>query len=238
MKKALLIFSCFIFSTIVFAQQSEYSYHPKKGEKYFIGLGYGLGTSHWNSVFKNTQFYDKDGSVIKSGDFKFQANSPTKHYDINVMVPIKRIRFGMGISFEYQYLSQLKIYSSNGDEFLIFDEGMRFDKIYLQAEVPFNFDTKKKYTMSWSFKAGSFGYTYVNRFNFLGDKPFPISILAAAGVVIDYEIYPQIYAFVLPNLEYKFYDNSHTDTPVQIIHNVFTASILAGIRVDLGKFYF
>jgi hypothetical protein len=237
MKKSLLI-SFLLLSFFAGFSQGGYFFHAvKSSEKYFVAVDYGMGAAHWKSVFKSTEFYDKDGAVINSGDLKFTANSPARIYDVNVMAPVKRVRIGLGIAFEFNYLAQLKVYTKEGEDFLLFDEGLRFDKIYLQTEVPFKYDTDKKYTFNWNIKLGWFGYTNVKRFNFLGDRPFPISFLIASGVTADYEIYPQIYAFVLPNLEYKFYDNYNTDTPVQIRHNVFSASILCGIRVDLGRFY-
>ncbi len=217
--------------------QTEYAFHSQKGDKYFVSLGYGYGTAQWSSVFKNTEFYDKDGAVIKSGDFNFKGDSPIKYYDVNVMAPVKHVRLGLGIAFEYHYLAELKIYSQGGDAYLMFNEGMRFDKVYLQIEKPFKYDSKKKYSLSMNVKLGMFGYTNMNRFNFLGEKPYPFTCLVATGLVLDYEIYPHVYAFAIPNIEYKFYSNTHTDTPVQVIHHVFAESIQGGIRVDLGMFY-
>ena len=235
MKKYLLIL--FLFVSFFGFSQEGYFYHKKgDGDKYFVALGYGQGTAHWNSDFKSTEFYDKDGSVINRGDFKFAANSPTKHYEINVLAPIKHFRFGLGIAFEHHYLSQLKVYTKTGEEYLIFDESLRFDKIYLNTEIPFKYDSKKKYSFSWNFKCGWFGYTNVKRFNFIGEKPFPIAVLASTGITADYEVYPQVHVFAFPNIEYKYYSNSHTEAPVDITHRVFTASVLGGIRIDLGKF--
>lgn len=231
-----MIISSLLFSFLSGFAQSGYFYSSKpRGEKYFVSLGYGQGTARWNSVFKSTEFYDKDGSVINMGDLHFSANSPTKNLDVNVMAPINHVRLGLGINFEFHYLSQLKIYSKYGEDYLLFDEGLRFDKIYLQAEVPLKYDTDKKYSFSWNAKVGWFGYTNVKRFNFLGEKPFPISILASTGIMIDHELYPQVYIFALPNLEYKFYDNSGLETPVEIRHSVVSVSVLAGLRVDLGR---
>lgn len=220
-----------------YAQDGYFYQGNKSGQKYFVALGYGFGTAHWGSVFKSTEFYDKDGKVINMGDLEFSANSPTRNYDVNVMAPIGKARFGLGIDFEFHYLTQLKIYTKEGQDYLLFDEGLRFDKMYLQAEIPLNYNSKKKYSFSWNSKVGWFGYTNVKRFNFLGEKPLPISVMTCTGVVLDYEIYPRVYAYVLPNFEYKFYDNSTLEVDVQIRHNVFSASILCGIRVDLGKFH-
>ncbi|TAL58944.1 MAG: hypothetical protein EPN85_10360 [Bacteroidetes bacterium] len=236
-RRAVALSALLLFSLIGFSQSGYFYHATKSSEKYFVALGYGFGTARWNSVFKSTEFYDKDGAVINMGDLKFSANSPTRNYDVNVMAPIGRIRFGLGIDFEFHYLAQLKIYTKEGEDYLLFDEGLRFDKIYLQAEVPFAYDTDKKYSFSWNTKLGWFGYTNVKRFNFLGEKPFPTSLLASSGIVADYEVYPRVYAYVLPNLEYKFYDNSGLEAPVDIRHSVFSASILCGIRVDLGRFY-
>ena len=217
--------------------QEGYFYHKiGEGDKYFVALGYGQGTAHWNSDFKSTEFYDKDGRVINTGDFKFGATSPTRHYDVSVLAPIKHFRLGLGISFEQHYLSQLKIYTKGGEEFLLFDESLRFDKVYLNTEIPFNYNSKKKYSFNWNIKAGWFGYSNVKRFNFLGEKPFPIAFLSATGITADYQVYPQVYVFVFPNIECKYYNNSRSESPVNITHRVFTASILGGIRVDLGKF--
>lgn len=237
MKKTLLLFLIFI-SCAGFSQApSGYIVKLKEGDKYFISLAYGIGMTHWNSFFKSTEFYDKDGSVLNTGDFKFSANSASEHYDVNVMVPIKHIRLGLGIAFEFNYLSEIRIDSKSGANFLLFDEGLRFDKMYLQSEVPFNYDSKKKYTFNWNFKLGWFGYTNINRINFLGEKPLPVSLLIASGIIADYQIYPQVYFFIFPSLEYKLYDNSVAADPVQIHHNVYAAYVLAGLRFDLGRFY-
>lgn len=229
--------ACFFLSFFNGYSQNGYYRPMERGEKYFVAVGYGVGTAHWNSVFKSTEFYDKDGAVIHSGNLKFSANSPTKNYDVNVMAPIKHIRVGLGIDFEFHYIAQLKVFTKEGDEYMIFDEGLRFDKIYLQTEIPFKYNTDQRYSLSWSMKLGCFGYTNVKRFNFLGDKPFPLSILACSGVTIDYELYPKVYAYVLPNLEYKYYDNSGLEAPVDIRHGVLSVSVLAGLRVDLGRFH-
>ena len=237
MRKGLLIACLSLLSLAGFSQTSYFYHAQKSGEKYFVALGYGVGTAHWKSVFTSAEFYDKDGSVINTGDFEFSANSPTRNYDVNVMAPIGKVRVGLGIDFEFHYLAQLKIFSKEGEDYLLFDEGLRFDKIYLQTEIPFKFDTDKKYSFSWNAKLGWFGYTNVKRFNFLGEKPFPVSIMGCTGVVADYRIYPRVYAYVLPNFEYKFYDNSGLEAPVQIRHNVFSVSVLLGLRVDLGRYY-
>ena len=237
MKKEILIFFLFLLCLRGFSQSSYFNRDQKNGQKYFVAVDYGFGVAHWNSVFKNTEFYDKDGSVMNTDDLTFTSKSPTKNYDVNVMAPIKHMRIGLGIDFEFHYLSQLRIYDNGGEEFLLFDEGMRFDKVYLQAEVPFKFNTDKKYSFSWNLKAGWYGYTNVKRINFLGEKPFPVSFLGSTGLTIDYEMYPKVYVFVLPNLEYKLYDNARTEAPVVIRHNVFSACFRTGIRVDLGRFY-
>ncbi|MBI4929264.1 MAG: hypothetical protein HY841_00760 [Bacteroidetes bacterium] len=235
MTKILLVVFSFI-ATAGFSQ-SGYYFHPKgDGDKYFVALGYGQGTAHWSSLFKSTEFYDKDGRVINTGDLEFAANSPTKQYDVHVLAPIKHIRLGLGISFEHHYLSQLKIYTKSGEEYLLFDESLRFDKINFIAEVPFNYESKKKYSFSWNFNCGWFGYTNVKRFNFIGEKPFPVALHGATGITVDYQLYPQVYVFAFPNVEYKYYSNSHTEAPVDITHRVFSASVIAGIRVDLGAF--
>ena len=231
-----IIAICQLPFSICLSQNSEsYFYHASKADKYFFSVAYGEGTAKWKSVFKNADFYDKDGAVINSGDFKFSATSPTKHLDANVSAPFKKIRLGIGISFEQHYLASLKFYSKNGDEILLFDEGLRFDKLYFHSEVPFHYSSKKKYSFNWNCRLGWYGYTNLKRFNFLGEKPFPISILAASGITADYEIYPRVFVFVFPNLEYKYYCNSGAESPVGIRHNVYTASVLGGVRVNFSQ---
>jgi len=220
-----------------FAQVSNgYFEKSRSGDKYLVALGYGAGTAYWHSKFESTEFYDKDGSVINRGSLKFSANSPTRHYDVNVLAPIKHFRLGLGISFENHFLAQLKLYGKGGDEYLIFDEKLRFDKIYLNSEFPIKYNPKKKYSFNLNVRAGWFGYSYLKRFNFIGEKPFPLAVLSAVGMTADYEIYPGVYAFAFPSLEYKLYSNSNAEAPVKIHHNVFTASIIGGLRVDLGAF--
>ena len=237
MKKIILIFFLIGIFSAGFSQGGYFFHAHKSSEKYFVAVDYGFGTAHWSSVFKNTEFYDKDGAVIHKGDLKFSSNSPTNNYDVNVMAPLRHVRIGMGIDFEFHHLSQLKIYDKDGVAFLLFDEGMRFDKVYLQTEVPFKYDSDKKYSFAWNLKAGWYGYTNVKRFNFLGERPFPVSFFVSTGITADYEIYPQVYAFILPNIEYKLYDNSRTEFPVNIRHNVFSMCLRMGLRVDLGRFY-
>ncbi len=237
-KGTAILFYCFIallFPAYGQDKTNNFFHKSKGGDKYFIALGYGMGTAHWNSVFQSTEFYDKDGAVIHEGDFHFGANSPTRNYDVNVQAPLKKIRLGLGICFEPHYLTQLKVYEKGGAEFMLFDEGLRFDKIYLQSEIPFKYGSRKRYSFNLNFRAGWFGYTNVKRFNFIGEKPFPIAVLAAAGLTADYEMFSQVYLFLQPYFEYKLYDNSRTEAPVQIVHSVFTATVLAGVRVDLRK---
>ena len=237
MKKIVYTFFFFFLSFLGFSRSPSqaYFYNPVKGgDKYFISVGYGVGTAHWSSVFKGTEFYDKDGAVINNGDLKFSANSPTKHYDANVSAPIKHIRCGLGISFEQHYLAQLKIYTKDGQDFLLFDEGLRFDKMYLHLEVPFKYDSKQDYSINWDMRIGWFGYTNIKRFNFVGERA--TSFLVASGFTVDYEMYPKVYVYLFPNLEFKYYDNSRNETSVDIRHRVFTANIVGGIRVDLGNF--
>lgn len=219
----------------LYAQPGYYYQAKDHGDKYFVALGFGQGTARWNSVFKSTEFYDKDGRVIHNGDLEFNANSPTKHYDINVLAPIRHIRLGLGISFELHYLSQLKIYSKGGQEYLLFDESLRFDKAYFHSEVPFKYDSKKKYSFNWNFRFGWFGYTNVKRFNFIGEKPFPVAVHAETGITADFEVYPHVYLYVFPNIACKYYNNSRSEAPVDITHSVFTACVIGGLRVDMGK---
>lgn len=235
MSKLKYIFGFLLLPLVLEAQTKTNNFFQKsgRGNKYFIAAGVGIGSARWNSLFQNTEFYDKDGSVINRGDFHFGAKSPTRSYDVNVQAPLKKIRLGLGICFEHHYLAELKVYDRDGSEYLLFDEGLRFDKIYFNSEIPLKYASRKKYSINLNFRTGWFGYTNVKRFNFIGEKPFPIAILAATGVTVDYELFQPVYAFIHPSFEYKLYDNSRTEAPVQIVHQVFHFALLAGIRVDL-----
>ena len=236
MRKYLLFLFFASFIKLLYSQNiPSYYTKTKAGDKYFISAGLGVGTAKWNSLFENTDFYDKDGAVINKGDFYFGAKSPTTTYDLNVLVPIKHIRFGLGIGFEYHYLTQLQVYDKSGSNYLLFDEMMRFDKIYLDIQVPFKYSSRKKYSFNWDMRCGWFGYTNVKRFNFIGEKPFPLAIWANTGVMVDYLIYHQILLFLYPNFEFKYYSNSHTEDPVDITHRIMSASIIGGVRVNLKK---
>lgn len=234
MIKSIHIVLLVILSNPGFSQSGSFS--PKPGDKYFVSVGYGVGTAHWVSSFKSTDFYDKDGSIIHTGDLKLKANSTTKHYDANVSIPIKHVRVGLGISFEYHYLNEIKVYASNFSEYLLFNEGLRFDKMYLHLEVPFKYNSTKDYSISWNARLGWYGYTYVRRINFVGETPFAMSLLGTTGFTVDYKLYPDVYVFLMPNFEFKYYNNSKADADVDIHHNIFTTNIIGGIRVDLSKF--
>ena len=233
--------SIFLFISITFAVPAQaqvsngYFIKSKAGDKYFISLGYGRGTAHWNSQFKNTEFYNKDGSVINRGDFSFGANSPVNLYDVHVLAPVSKVRLGLGIDFEYHYLLQLKVYNKDGSDNLLFDESMRFDKIYLDFECPFKYESKQRFSLNWNVRCGWFGYTNVKRFNFIGEKPFPIAIMINTGLTADFELFKQTYLFLAPQIEYKLYDNSRTEEPVQIVHKIYSMAVIGGIRYDLGK---
>lgn len=215
------------------------NFYPSKdldwGKKYYVAVHYGTGTSRWRSSFKDTEFYDKDGKVINTGDLRFTAKSPTRHYDVNVLAPVKNIYLGMGIAFEFDYLAELKVFLKDGYEFMLFEEGMRFDKIYFQMEKPFKNEKKRPYNISLAFKAGWYGYTNVKRFNFLGEKPIPLSFLVGTGATFDYEVYRKVFVYAQPYFEYKIYDNFNNEAEVHIVHNVFGLCLNTGLRVDLGK---
>ncbi|MFH1005382.1 MAG: hypothetical protein V1781_07835 [Bacteroidota bacterium] len=236
--KFFFIIICFLFSTtFVFSQLPTTMYFGKKNkrDKYLIALGYGIGTARWNSSFKSTEFYNKNGSVMSTEDFKFRANSPTQHYEVNVMAPIKKVRLGMGISFEMHYLAELEVYSERGEKFILFDEGLRFDKMFFQMEVPFKYDSNKKYSFNLNTHLGWFGYTNVKRFNFIDDRTWPFCFLLNTGITADYEVYPRVFIFLTPSFEYKYYNNADTEGPVEIIHRVFSVSIISGIRVNFAQ---
>lgn len=234
MKKLLLLFTLILLlSPDYFAQ---YRRRNAEDKKYFAGTAYGVGTATWFSRIANSELYDNNGGVIRSGDMKFKLRNPTRVLNLEVSAPITRkVMLGMGIGFEEYYLDKLVLDIPEGGGHVIFDESFRFDKIYLQALFPLQKLRSQNFSVSIKNYIGFFGYTGVSHLNFFGQDQLSRSFLSGAGVLADYKAFPHVYIYINPIAEYKYFNNSKLEHPATINHNIFTFSILGGIRVDVSR---
>ena len=75
----------------------------------FISVGYGIGQAYWYSKLTHSSIYDKGGSAIQSGTFKFRANNTSTFTDINVLFPVGKFRLGLGLNFEKFFLTKMEV---------------------------------------------------------------------------------------------------------------------------------
>lgn len=219
------------------AQFGYFKRLERKQEKYFVGLAYGVGTARWNSNLDNSQLYDKYGAVVQSGYIRFKAKNSTEQYDLTVEFPLAKVRLGMGINFEKYYLDKLEITASPGADakVMLFDESFRFEKFFGICEVPFWPESKSDFTLAAQGRLGYFGYSGVERLNFFGEEALAKTYFTNVGFVADYRFYPHAYVYIHPSFEYKYFKNSPVENPSIIRHNIFTGTIVAGIRFDVSR---
>lgn len=210
----------------------------RKYKKYFVGVSYGVGTANWYSNLGSTELYDINGSVIRSGDMRFKAKNSTKALNLEVSAPVSRVRIGLGVSFENFYLDKLDIVSNTpgaDGAVIVYDESFRFEKFYSQIEVPFSFTTTKPYSFGFKGNIGYFGFSGVKHFNFFGDEHQARTFFTNLGLVGDYKILTHSYFYINPSFEYKYFHNAMSEAPSEIVHNIFSFSIMAGIRFDVSR---
>lgn len=234
-KNILILFLFACFTCEVFAQMPLIKRLPRKQEKYFVSGGYGIGSALWNSTFSNAELYDKNGGVMNSGELELKAKNSTVNYDFNVAFPIYKIRIGLGICFEEFLLDKLSISDSRNNQVVIFDESFRFDKFYFLVETPFHPEKLKNYSFGMNFHIGYFGHTGVDRLNFFGEEALARTFFGTISFIADYQVFPHTYVYLKPGFEYKLFRNSILDRPSNIKHNIYTGTILAGIRIDISR---
>lgn len=213
------------------------SYNPKHA-KYFVSFSYGLGQARWFSSLENATLYDKTGTVIREGSVKFKARNSVKNYLFDVSFPLERARVGMGICFEKFSLDKLDIQrnATNTDiSHIIFDESFRFDKLFLTGEYLLFEPNKSGFMAAARGQIGYFNYSGVDHINFFGEESVARSFYLTIGCIGDYRVYNNTYLFVFPNLEYKFFKNSPLESPSFIHHNIFTAMLNFGLRIDVSE---
>ena len=251
MKKLLNILSFVALSFPLFAQEEtpeiedrkHYSEEGKSGltraqRKYFVTVGYGAGSANWFSKLIQSDLYDKDGSVLKSGNMDLRAKNRINPFNLEASAPVGRIRLGLGVCFEKNFLDKIVLQNgtlNNGGNSVVFDENFRVDKLYGLVEVPFKSTTEKEFSFNFMGTMGYFNYTGIQRFNFFGEAALAKMFFMGAGLLADYKIFPHTYAFVYPDLEFKYFRNNDNESPSIIIHRIFCYSISGGIRIDVSK---
>jgi hypothetical protein len=231
----LILFLAFFTAGNCFGQFSHwYAVQKQNKEKYFLSIGYGWGQANWFSTLSRSSIYDKNGSTLETGDFKFRAKNTTSFYDVNVLCPVSYfLRMGLGMNFERFYLTKLELRQSvTTSKVVIFDESFRFDKIYAQFEYIFWPDARAKFSLSTNFKVGFFSFNNVDRINLFGDDALASSMFFALSPVADAQLYPGFYLFIQPMGEYKYFKNPGVEPGGQVVHNIFTYSAMIGLRID------
>jgi hypothetical protein len=240
LKKNGLILLLTLFSRVLFAQFGYYHDLQVSYDKYFIGASVGEGTAFWNSHMENNNLLNKDGSTLVGGEsIKFKARNTTQLADLNVQFPLKKIRYGFGLSFEQFFMDKLNIQSQGqtgtSNSIVLMDENFIFDKMYLQLEVPFFPMSKSPLSINGNCHLGYFGYHGARRLNFFGADHLAKSFFVTLGLTADYKLYPHCYVFIAPCYEYKYFKSSNQDLPASVTHNISTFVFAGGIRIDLSK---
>ena len=248
MRKSLLLLLCLsMFSS--FAQNARknrgsggghsmgsiFAQKDRKNAKYFLGLSYGPGTAWWHSQLVNSEIYDINGAIVRSGNINFRAKNSTNTICVDGAVPIGKVRIGLGIDFDYYFLDKLKLINPNQpDQYVVFPEFFRFDKFFASCEIPFDFTSEKAWTLNLRGHFGYFGFSYVNHFSLFGEEAIAKTFFTSLGLITDLKLYPHAYVFIFPKFEYKFYDNNSSENPEQIRHHIFELSCMFGIRIDVS----
>lgn len=225
----------FVFNSLLVISQDQLS---TKDKKYFVAIGYGVGNANWFSQLKNADLYDKNGLIIKQGDISFKAKNAVSLLNLETSFPILKVRLGMGISFEKFQLDKIVLSATaNNPESnnLIFDESFNFDKFYAFIEIPFNAKTEKPYSFSAKANVGYYAHNGITRFNFFGEEPIASTYLLNLGFLADYKLFPHAYLYINPSYEYKYFRNNKLESPSTIKHNIFSYTIVGGIRVDVSR---
>jgi hypothetical protein len=211
---------------------------PKQNnEKYLVYVAYGMGNAHWYSELIQTSIYDQHGSALTTGDMKFRAKNSSQFYDLGVLFPAGNLRFGLGMNFEKFFLTQILLQNSvqqgSGQTGIIFDESFRFDKLYMQMEVPFWPEARSKYSLSANMNLGFFSFNNVDRINLFGSDALANSTFVNVSPVADVTIFPGVSLFLRPVCEFKYFKNQAVDSLGGVVkHNIVTYSLMIGLRYD------
>ncbi|MCX6311730.1 MAG: hypothetical protein NT084_08845 [Bacteroidetes bacterium] len=237
MKKTfrLLVLIALLISGNCFAQfqMHWYSQPSQNNEKYFLSVGYGVGQAYWYSQLTHSSIYDKQGTTLETGTFKFRANNATTFYDLNVLCPINNFRLGLGMNFEKFFLTKLEVKQTvTTSQVILYDESFRFDKMFVQCEFPFWPTARSRFSLSANGRVGFFSFNNVDRINLFGSDAMANSMFFTVSPVADIQLYPGFFFFLQPMAEYKYFKNPAVDPGGSIVHNIWTYSGMIGIRID------
>jgi hypothetical protein len=225
---------------VIFTSQASaqkwYSQPKQNNEKYLVYVAYGMGNAHWFSELTQTSIYDQNGAAITNGDMKFRAKNSSQFYDLGVLFPAGNLRFGLGMNFEKFFLTQITLQNSvqqgPGSTGIIFDESFRFDKIYMQMEIPFWPEARSKYSLSANMNLGFFSFNNVDRINLFGSDALANSTFVNISPVADITLFPGLSLFLRPVCEFKYFKNQAVDSVGVVRHNILTYSLMIGLRYD------
>lgn len=235
MKKIIVIFVLVFYFGQGLKAQFARDYKPAKHEnKYFLSLAYGIGQARWYSSVNNTELYDPNGAVVRDGNFKFNARNHTRLFNAEVLIPVAKVRLGVGMNFENYDLDKLDLKNGgNASSLYPFNESFRMDKITGILEYPFSCLEKTPFTLNLQAKMGYIGFTKVNSVNLFGGATVPKTFFVASGLVMDYEIVKRIYVFASPMVSYNYCRTSKYELPVTIMHRIITGNFLIGVRLNV-----
>ena len=184
----------------------------------------------------NSQLYDKQGTIIKSGDIKLKAKNSTSLFHFDVSFPVARVRAGFGMCFEQIYLDKITVKSAtgNGDNYIVFNETFTFEKLYVLLEVPFKPESVNKLSFSAKGNLGYFNYSGIQSLNFFGGDGVAQTFFMTVGIMGNLRIYPRLYAYLYPNFEYMDFKNANSSNNGQVNHKIITTAITGGIRFDVS----
>lgn len=227
--------------------EAQTYYRSSDVNKYYVAASYGFGTTRWSSRFENTYLYNTDGSVLRSGDLKMKAANPNYNYNFSVCFPVGLSRLGAGICFEKFSMDKVKITSLSDsasssinipNSYVLFTENFWFNKVYIMYQKPFSFSIGKPYELDLVLAGGFYGYNGLHHLNFFGEDQIARTLFTNVSFIFDYQVVRATRIYIQPMLEYKYFHNNSNEYPSIIIHNIFTATINFGVRVDIAKLKF
>lgn len=240
MRKLSLLCLLLIFSSWKAGAQGYFQRMETKERKYFADFGYGFGTARWYSKIEQSALFQPSGNILRAGNIRFKAKNNCAALHFAIMAPVRKIRAGLGIAFESFYLDNLEVQTDNhlvkdNRNLLLFDESFQFQKMFVQVEVPFKYESKSNGSLNFKSHFGYYSYSGIRRMNFFGQNIGAQTFFGTLGLTADYKFYPHTYVFLFPNVELKYFNNSRLELPSNIIHRILTASVIAGIRIDMSK---
>jgi hypothetical protein len=225
-----VIIGCCLSGT-VFAQGSYFQANDREAQ-HFVGISYGMGSNFWFSKTENYNLFDPRGSMVVSGDSKLRARNISQQVQLETVVPIsKKIRVGMGIAFEEFALYKMDVESDILNSTIPFVEVFRFDKVFAQFEMQVGILKQSQvFSFNANVKAGYYGFTSVKSTSLFGEDRIGKTYYGSMGMLVDANIFPRFYLYLLPQVEYKYFNNHRREHPHTISHNLLGYTFMVGLR--------